>query len=443
MRNSIRTGSLLVALVLLLAACTGPGASPTPTGTPGVTGSPTSVPSPTETTTGPTDSPSPSPSPTPPAAVAGTLTIWADGTRAPVFEAIGAAFEASDFGVPVVVHQLDFGAIRDQLKVRGPVGEGPDIIIGAHDWLGELVTAGVVEPLTLTNEASFDPVSVQAFTYDGTLYGMPYANEAIALYYNKDLVPEPPATWDELKTIATTLQEDPASGVEQGFCLQEKDPYHSYPILTGFGGYIFGRDPVTDAYDPSDVGLDSEGGLAYANELDQMVKAGLLRPAINYDACLNLMTTGGAAFWITGPWALQGFIDSGVNFGVAPIPAMEETPAPFVGVQGMMVSAYAPNKLLAQTFLNDFMATDEAMQALFDAGQRPPAWLPVAETVTDENVLAFITSGSTGNPMPAIPEMNDVWGSWTTALDLIFTQVQDAEQAITDAAEAIRETIGE
>jgi maltose-binding protein MalE len=433
---------------MLLAACAGPVATQTPTtspsGTPVVT--PSASPSPTASASesmGPTDSPSPSPSPTPPPAVEGTLTIWADNTRAPIFEDIGADFTTAT-GVPVVVHQLGFGDIRDQLILRGPNDEGPDIIIGAHDWLGQLVSAGVVEPMDLGDKAaSFDPVSLQAFSYDGTLYGMPYANEAIALYYNKDLVPEAPTTWDELKQIATDLQDDPDSGVEQGLCLQEKDPYHSYPILTGFGGYIFGRDAVTDAYDPSDVGLDSEGGLAYANELDQLVKDGLLRPAVDYGACLNLMTTGGAAFWMTGPWALGDFTASGVNFGVAPIPQMEETPAPFVGVQGMMVSAFAPNKLLAQTFLNEYMATDEAMQALFDAGQRPPAWLPTAQGVTDENVLAFITSASTGNPMPAIPQMNDVWGAWTTALDLIFTQVQDAEQAITDAAATIRETIGE
>jgi maltose/maltodextrin transport system substrate-binding protein/arabinogalactan oligomer/maltooligosaccharide transport system substrate-binding protein len=446
MRNSIRIGGLLVALVMLLAACTGPGATPTPSASPSgtavVTASPTGAPSDTPSTE-PSITPSPSPSP-PPGAVAGTLTIWADETRAPVFEAIGAAFAASEFGVPVVVHQLGFGDIRDYLILRGPNGEGPDIIIGAHDWLGQLVTAGVVEPLDLGDKlASFDEVAIDAMTYDGTLYGMPYATEAIALYYNKDLVPEPPATWDELKSTALALQNDAASGVVQGLCLQQGDPYHTYPLLTGFGGYIFGRDPATNAYNPQDVGLDTEGGIAYANELDQLVKDGLLRPDIDYGACLSQMTTEQSAFWITGPWALGDFTTSGINFGVAPIPTMENTPAPFVGVQGMMVSSFAPNKLIAQTFLNEFMAADDAMGQLFEVGQRPPAWLPTAATVTDENVIAFTTSGADGNPMPAIPEMSSVWTSWTDAINLIFRQEQEAEAAIRDAATEIRETIGE
>ena len=36
-------------------------------------------------------------------------------------------------------------------RVAGPAGEGPDIIIGAHDWLGELVTNGLLAPIDLRN----------------------------------------------------------------------------------------------------------------------------------------------------------------------------------------------------------------------------------------------------------------------------------------------------
>jgi arabinogalactan oligomer / maltooligosaccharide transport system substrate-binding protein len=467
MQSSIRLGAALIALVLVLVACAGPAASPTrseapPTNT--VTQSPTQpaespaespsespaespsespAESPSESPAeSPAESPSPSPSPSPPPAAAeGTLTIWADEQRAPVFEQIGEAF-TTETGVEVVVHQLGFGDIRDYMTNRAPVGEGPDIAIGAHDWLGQLVSAGVVEPLDLSGVAEqIDPVALQAFTYDGEVYGLPYATEAIALYYNADLVPEPPATWDELKTMAADLQADAESGVTQGYCMQQGDPYHTYPLLTGFGGYIFGYDEAAGAYDPQDVGLDSPGGVAYAQELDQLVKDGLLLANVDYGACLNQMTSGQSAFWITGPWALADFNNSGINFGVAPIPEMENTPRPFVGVQGMMVSAFAPNKLQAETFLTEFMATDEAMQSIFDQDPRPPAWTAVAERVTDENVLAFIESGANGNPMPAIPEMASVWESWTQAINLIFTQEEDPETAITDAAETIREQI--
>lgn len=438
MSSTVKMGGALAAVVLVIAACSGPAATVRPTGTPVATATAgaTATPAPTATAE---LSPGVSPSPTPPpAAVEGTLTLWVDELRAPYMIEVGEAFEAAT-NVPVAVHQLGFGDIRDQLQLRGPAGEGPDVIIGAHDWLGQLVTNGLVEPLDLAAKAaSFDPVALQAFTYDGELYGVPYASEAIALYYNPELVPEPPTTLDELKTMAQTLQDD--EGLEQAFVLQQGDPYHSYPFLSGHGGYVFGEDAEGN-YDPTDVGLDNEGGLAYGRELDQMIKDGLLRADVNYDTMISLFTSGESAMFMTGPWQLTAMREAGVPFDIAQIPMMEEEARPFVGVQAFMVSAFAPNKTLAETFLSEYIATDETMAALFEADARPPTWLPQQALVTDEQVLAFAESASKGDPMPAIPEMSSVWTDWTDAINLIFTQAQDPEDAMRDAAESIRDLI--
>lgn len=466
MSRILKLGSALAAVVLILSSCAGPAATIIPSASPtavpatatAVPATPTAVPatatavpatatpaaSPTEEVS-PTPEITPEPTP-PPAAVAGTLTIWADNVRTPVLTSVAEAFTAQ-YNVPVQVYELGFGQIRDSLILRGPAGEGPDIIIGAHDWLGALVAAGVVEPLDLADKAaSFEQVGLDAFSYEGTLYGLPYVSEAIALYYNKDLVPTPPTTWDELKTMATDLQE--AGTVDQGYCLQKGDPYHSYPILTGFGGYIFGKN-ADGSYNPEDVGLDSEGGKAYAQELDQLVKDGLLVDNVDYGACTAMMTGDAganpprAAFWMTGPWALTDFRNSGVNYGVAPIPMMENQPRPFVGVQGMMVSSFAPNKVLAQTFLTEYIATDDAMNQLYEADPRIPVWIPLETTVvaTDPDIAAFAESAKFGDSLPAIPEMSSVWDAWTIAINVIFEQSQDPDAAVTDAAAKIRDLI--
>ena len=48
----------------------------------------------------------------------------------------------------------------------------PDIIIGAHDWLGEFVTNGAVAPVDLGEKSGdFNEVAVQAYTYGGQVYG--------------------------------------------------------------------------------------------------------------------------------------------------------------------------------------------------------------------------------------------------------------------------------
>ena len=68
------------------------------------------------------------------------LVIWADDTRTPVILPLAEAFGAEN-GITVAVQEVNFGDIRDRLQTAGPAGEGPDVIIGAHDWLGQLVTS--------------------------------------------------------------------------------------------------------------------------------------------------------------------------------------------------------------------------------------------------------------------------------------------------------------
>ncbi len=433
MRRRTSLIAVLASTLLVVAACTGGGSTPSPSSVPSTAASPSVSPS-----IEPSPSEAASPTIVPIFSKEGTLTIWVDGGRVKIMQALGDQFTAK-YNVPVVVQELGFGDVRDQLKIAGPANEGPDIIIGAHDWLGELVSNGLLVPLDLGAKASsFDPVALKAFTYEGKLYGLPYATEAIALYYNKDLVPTPPKTWDELKLIAKKLQDE--KKVEQGYVLQQADPYHFEPIETGFGGYVFGRDAAGN-YNPDDLGLDSPGGIAAAKELDSMVKEGLLRPDVNYDVMMSLFKDGKSAMFITGPWALNDVRASGINYGVAKIPTMKQTPRPFVGVQGFMVSAFGKNQLLATTFLNEYLATDATMQALYEAVPNGPAWLPLRAKVTDKDIATFAASAADGDPMPAIPQMSAVWEAWSKAITLIFQQQQAPEQAIKDAAATIRQTI--
>src|SRR5690554_5334235 len=78
----------------------------------------------------------------------GTLLIWADEVRSKVLLEIADTFQ-SEYGIPVRIQELGFGDIRDTMNVAAPAGEGPDILIGAHDWLGQMVTNGLLEPIDL------------------------------------------------------------------------------------------------------------------------------------------------------------------------------------------------------------------------------------------------------------------------------------------------------
>lgn len=429
--------TLLLVGALVLAACPGGGAPAAPAP------APTEAPAEAAPTEAPVEEAAPTEAPAEAAAPADgpTLTIWADDTRSPVLEELGAAFEA-EYGVRIVVTQKAFGSIRDDLKVAGPAGEGPDIIIGAHDWLGELVENGLLAEIDLgDNRDQFLPAAVQAFTYDGTLYGMPYATENVAFVYNTDLVETPPTTWSEVEELAAQLEADGV--VAQGFIHQESDPYHFFPIMTAFGGYVFGL--TEEGYDASDVGIDSEGSIAAATWLDGMYKAGHLKTgaAVNYDIMHAQFGEGEAAMMITGPWALPTIRESGAPYAVTTIPGETKEAQPFLGVQGFMISQFSDDQLLAQTFLQEYVANAETMQAIFDADPRPSAFIPVREAIGDEDLAAFAEAGANGLPMPAIPEMSAVWSAWGNALTFIGQQSEDPAVAFQQAAEQIREAIGQ
>lgn len=372
----------------------------------------------------------------------GELVIWADEARVNVLGPFAEEFSAT-YGVEVVVQELEFGDIRDRVAVAGPAGEGPDIFIGAHDWLGQLVASGVVAPLDLVAvEDDLLDVAVEAFTFEGVTYGLPYAVESIALVRNTALVPEAPATFEELEDIALGLEADGTVSVP--LALQWADPYHAYPLFTGAGGYVFGRD--ADGYDADDLGLDSEGGLVAAERFADWLDSGLLDPDITYDVMIESFGTGDAPFAITGPWAIaqaeNGFEAMGIDFVVEPIPAIDgQTPRPFVGVQGFMVSAFAADPVLAQTFVLEVMATEDAQVALFEAGGRAPALASAFELASADAVIAgFGASGADGDPMPAIPAMSSVWEAWTSAYTLIG-QGEDPVRSFEDAANQIRNLI--
>jgi arabinogalactan oligomer/maltooligosaccharide transport system substrate-binding protein len=102
---------------------------------------------------------------------------------------------------------------------------------------------------------------------------------------------------------------------------------------------------------------------------------------------------------------------------VNPIPtAGGEPAAPFVGVQGFYVSSQSENTLLANEFLVNYLATEEAQRALYEADPRIPAWSTLATEVSSDPIIAgFLASSKTGVPMPSIPEMGSVWEYWNSA----------------------------
>ena len=167
---------------------------------------------------------------------AATLTIWADDTRFVQVRSLADDFTAST-GVAVNVVQKSESDMDTEFTTQVPTGNGPDMIVMAHDKLGALVANGVVAPVDLGEaKSNFADVAVKAVTYNGQTYGVPYAVESVALVRNNALTKDSPTTYDDMIASGKT------TGVQYPFIIQmgdKGDPYHFYGFQTSFGAPVF------------------------------------------------------------------------------------------------------------------------------------------------------------------------------------------------------------
>src|SRR5690606_14691527 len=181
--------------------------------------------------------------------------------------------------------------------------------------------------------------------------------------------------------------------------------------------------------------------------LSGMYNDGLMPADVDDDVAFELFTSGDAAMIVTGPWFSSRIVEAaeagGFEYSIDPLPVVEgvsEVSQPFSGGQGFVISAFSDQQLEAETFLLDFVATPEFMQAIFDQGGRPSAFLEV-DTSTDPNVELFNVAGENAIPMPAVPEMGAVWGASDAALTSISLG-EDPVAAMNTAAEGVANAIG-
>lgn len=375
----------------------------------------------------------------PPVEPSATLKIWADDTRTPILQGLAEQFLA-DYNVELVVEDLGVVQdIRSQAIIAIPAGEGPDIYIGVHDWLGALIDSGLVASIDLGDKAAeFVPSAVEAFTYtDGLLYGMPYATENLGLFYNTDLVTEVPTTWDGILELARTLKAE--GKVNYAIAIDGDGLYNALPIQTAFGGYVFGK-TETGAWNTEDIGLDSPGEIAAVEWMRAAVDEELIPVPFDRDAAKAMFEAGEIPFLMTGPWALEEIRASGVPYAIANFfPSGTAGPgAPFSGVQGFFVNPLSENVLLAQAFLTEYVATEAVMQLLYETGNRASAYLAVLATTDDPDLKAMGEAGKDAIPMPAIPEMGSVWTAANNGIALSMTGDLTPAQYMTDAANQIR-----
>lgn len=367
------------------------------------------------------------------------LTVWVDSERVDALKGAAEAYTEKT-GVEVDLVGKNNDDIKNDFIQQAPTGRGPDVVMGAHDWLGELSTNGVVAPIELGDSAGdYLPVALQASTYDGTTYMLPYAVENIAVLRNADLIPEPAANFDDMIAKGTAAGLATPFVVEQG---AEGNPYHLYPFQTAFGAPVFGTDAEGN-YDPADLQMGSEGGFEFASWLGAQGAAGTLNTDVDGQIAKDKFLAGEAAFWLTGPWNVGAAVDGGINVAIDVVPSPTDAPAqPFAGVKGFFVSSESDNKVAANDFLVNYIGTEEIQLELFEAGNVLPALTAAADAAASDPIIAgFQAVGAEAVPMPAIPQMGAVWEYWGVAEAAIINGADPAatwQKLVDDVTAAIQ-----
>jgi arabinogalactan oligomer/maltooligosaccharide transport system substrate-binding protein len=372
-----------------------------------------------------------------------SLIIWDGGGAESKWANFVAAEFTKKYGVPVKVEEVAHVDAPNKLKTDGPAGLGGDVFSAPHDHVGSMVASGLIVENFYPEEykEQFMNASTLGTSYEGVLYGYPTAIETYALFYNKDLVKNVPQTMDEMIAQSKAFTDKGAN--KFGFMMEVANFYFAYSIIGGYGGYVFGNNNTN----ADDIGLNNEGAIN-AGKFFQRIRDEILPlkvEDITGDVKGSLFNEGKILFNINGPWAVQGHKEAGVNFGVAPLPKLEngKVPTSFSGIKAYYVNAYTKYPEAASLYAK-FATSEEMLLKRFGmSGQLPPrnSLLNNEIVKNDEISAAFLTQASHAVPMPNIPAMPAVWGPMGASLASIWNENQDPKKALDAAVQQIKDAI--
>ncbi len=362
------------------------------------------------------------------------LLIWINGDKgyAGIAE-IGRIFEEKT-GIPVVVEHPE-GA-TDKFFHAAKSGKGPDIMIWAHDRLGEWADTGLLLPVD--PDPAFVPrvfpKAWEAFTHRGRLWGYPIAMESTGLLYNRALISEKdiPANLADCAKLAPRLRAQGAFPLMWDY----NNAYFTFGILAAGGGYVFGK-RTDGTYDLADIGVNHPSAVAAMEAVASLIRAKVLPASLSYSIAEAQMNQGKLAMFISGPFAWENLKKSGIDFGVTTIPGVDGRPGrPFVGVVGAVFNRSSPNLDLAQEFLENYLITPAGLDAM---DRHVPLGVPALIDAynaksSDPHIAGAMKNIEAGLLMPNIPQMGLFWSSMESALATITSGRSSPQDALDNAA---------
>ncbi len=141
------------------------------------------------------------------------------------------AYNANNQYVTVKALSIPFDQIQKNWDTAVAAGSGPDMLMVRNDNLGKEARAGLIAPidsLVSGQLENYSKTSLDGLTLDGKLYGIPAVSNVVSLYYNKNKIPTPPGTTQELMDLVKAGKR----------IVLYEDAYHNFGFFGAFGGIL-------------------------------------------------------------------------------------------------------------------------------------------------------------------------------------------------------------
>jgi multiple sugar transport system substrate-binding protein len=281
-------------------------------------------------------------------------------------------------------------AQREQLVRRlGAEDESIDLMGLDIIWTGEFANAGWLDqvPEDVVGPASsmvFQSV-LETAKFEDKLYAVPIWSNTQLLWYRKDKVKEPPATWDQMIEVAEreNLKIHVQANRYEGLVV-----WANAMILSAGGKIVNG---------PTEVALEEEPTKRALEVMGKLAKSKAAPPAIdtsNEDSARLGFETGDSIFMVNYPFVYASAKDNAPkifeNMGAAVYPKVDEDKEakPPLGGINIGVSAFSKKKNLAYEAIRCMIKAENQI-TIAEMGGLPP----VREDLYDEEAVKKIYPG--------------------------------------------------
>lgn len=401
------------------------------------------------------------------------LTVWEtyNNEEHDVYVGLAREFEPlaeKEFGVKVRlnIQRVPFDGLLSKLKTAALTHTTPDI---CRVDIGDMPTLAYGKALlALDQTEGFGNVDLETYRKDFVaaaigsnivtigkethLYGLPDQTTCVALYWNKKLFRQSaaklsaaglnplaaPKTWDEFIRYGKILTDTDRQ--QYGFAM-DVSLWWTFPFFNTYGASFITRTDTGWVYTLNEKpGVDALQLKADLYNTHKIEAGAWLAGAIGADQ--GFMSEKYAMI-LSGPWRLETFRQSGIDYGVSLVPEGPAGTSTNVGGTDMVVFRKTKHPKIALAYLK-FLSANDFQIKWSKALNQVPVRLEAISIVSPQahpDLRVFMEQMKSARPRPGVPNYNLLEQYVTAEMELALKGIKTPQKALDDAGELVEKRI--